>query len=124
MQYTAADFNLPPLASVERFAEAWAVMTAQASPAPHDLTALATALERCRAILAGWDMSQIAEADRKELSAIRQDWADDRDELRAIADRFGQQLRDADHERRLDRTLCRAEESRDEHDHNTPEREQ
>ena len=34
------------------------------------------------------------------------------------------QLRDADHERRLDRTLCRAEESRDEHDHNTPEREQ
>lgn len=45
-------------------------------------------------------------------------------QLRAIADRFGQQLRDADHERRLDRTLCRAEESRDEHDHNTPEREQ
>ena len=35
------------------------------------------------------------------------------------------QLRaNADHERRLDRTLCRAEESRDEHDHNTPEREQ
>ena len=123
MQYTAADFNLPPLASVERFGEAWAVMTAQASPAPHDLTALATALERCRAILAGWDMSQIAEADRKELSAIRQDWADDRDELRAIANRFGQQLRHADHERRLDRTLCRAEESRDEHDRNRPERE-
>jgi len=98
-------------------------MTAQASPAPHDLTTLASALEKCRAILAGWDMSQIAEADRKELSAIRQDWADDRDELRAIADRLGQQLRDADHERRLDRTLCRAEESRDEHDHNTPERE-
>ena len=98
-------------------------MTRAATPAPHDLTTLASITSRALALLASFDMSDLPESDRQTLAAIRAGWQDDAQDLCEIADEHAARLRREADERRLDLSLCRAQEGRDEHDHNTPERE-
>lgn len=88
-------------------------------PSPFYWRSLADQVESMHRLIAAADLSLLDPDTGDELSAGRVALRDLATGLRDAADQT-----DAAYERRTDHSLCRAAESREEHDHNRPEREE
>lgn len=74
---------------------------------------------RLRAAIGSWDLSDMDPDTAEGVSTARMHLADLARDLRDAADQVAAVM-----ERAIDTSLCRAEEARDEQDHNRPEREE
>lgn len=87
-------------------------------PSPFYWRALADQADNIRRLLIDADLSHLDEETARGVSSGRLTLLDLARDMRDAADQT-----DAAYERRTDHSLCRAAESREEHDHNRPESE-